>query len=278
MKHFLVFLAGALLGSAALWFFVIGRQDTAPTVRIETAAPANLPVTRPAPKFGAPTARPAIRRDGPVDEPPPVKMIRAAAPGAEQMHESSSADMAAAPVDLGPATAVSPPESTPVAPVAAEGAVLSPPPPPLPPMRALALSIPVQGVVASQLLDTYDDARSGERVHEAIDIMAPDGTPVLAVEDGTIAKLFDSKQGGLTIYQFDATGQLAYYYAHLERYAPGIAEKQAVRRGDVIGYVGHTGNANPAGPHLHFAIFRLGPDKRWWKGTPVNPYPYLGGK
>ena len=108
--------------------------------------------------------------------------------------------------------------------------------------------------------------------------MAPRGTPVLAVADGKIEKLFDSKQGGLTLYQFDRTGTFAYYYAHLDRYAAGMVEGRQLERGEVLGYVGGTGNADPAGPHLHFAIFVLGPEKHWWQGTAINPYPLLGGR
>ncbi|HEY8356315.1 MAG TPA: peptidoglycan DD-metalloendopeptidase family protein [Ramlibacter sp.] len=136
------------------------------------------------------------------------------------------------------------------------------------------LVVPVVGVAPTALADHYDDAR-GKRVHEAIDIMAPEGRPVVAVDDGRIAKLFTSRGGGLTVYHFDAQGQLAYYYAHLQSYAPGLAEGANVRRGQLIGYVGSTGNANPAAPHLHFAVFRLGPQKNWWQGDAVNPYPAL---
>ncbi len=137
------------------------------------------------------------------------------------------------------------------------------------------LLIPVQGVTASQLSDTFTDARSADRLHDAIDIMAPAGTPVLAVADGRAEKLFDSKLGGLTLYQFNRDGTLAYYYAHLQRYADGLSEQQLIKRGQVIGYVGATGNASPEAPHLHFAIFVLGPEKQWWKGEAVNPYPRL---
>ena len=138
-----------------------------------------------------------------------------------------------------------------------------------------ALLLPVQGVSAAELTDTYTDARSEGRSHDAIDIMAAKGTPVLAVADGYVEKLFTSERGGLTIYQFEPSGRYAYYYAHLDRYADGLAEKQQIRRGEVIGYVGATGNASPDAPHLHFAIFQLGPEKQWWKGTPINPYPVL---
>lgn len=139
------------------------------------------------------------------------------------------------------------------------------------------LLLPVQGVTAAQLLDTFTDTRSEGRSHDAIDIMAPAGTPVLAVADGHVEKLFDSKQGGLTLYQFNPERTHAYYYSHLQGYAAGIVEKKPLKRGELIGYVGSTGNADPAAPHLHFAIFVLGPEKQWWKGEAINPYPLLGG-
>jgi len=140
------------------------------------------------------------------------------------------------------------------------------------------LLLPVQGITAAQLQDTFTDARSEGRVHDAIDILAPAGTPVLAVADGTIEKLFNSDRGGLTVYQFEPGGRYCYYYAHLERYADGLAEKQTVTRGQVIGYVGSTGNASPEAPHLHFEIHTLGPEKQWWKGASLNPYPVLRGE
>lgn len=139
------------------------------------------------------------------------------------------------------------------------------------------LLLPVQGIGADQLQDTFTDARSEGRVHDAIDILAPSGTPVLAVADGTVEKLFNSERGGLTVYQFEPSGRYCYYYAHLDRYADGLAEKKTIKRGDVIGYVGSTGNANPAAPHLHFEIHLLGPEKQWWKGASINPYPVLRG-
>lgn len=137
------------------------------------------------------------------------------------------------------------------------------------------LELPVRGVQRQNLQDTFNDARAVGRRHDAIDIMSPRGTEVLAVDDGTIAKLFTSKAGGLTIYQFDPTQTFSYYYAHLERYASGLAEQQPVRRGQVIGYVGSTGNASENAPHLHFAIARLDTDRSWWRGDPINPYPLL---
>jgi murein DD-endopeptidase MepM/ murein hydrolase activator NlpD len=144
-------------------------------------------------------------------------------------------------------------------------------------LRDRDLKIPVEGIDREDLVDTFTDAR-GSRSHEALDIIAPRNTSVRAVEDGRIQKLFTSKAGGLTIYQFDPTGTYAYYYAHLERYADGLREGQTVDAGDVIGYVGSTGNASPDAPHLHFAIFRLTPERQWWKGEPINPYPILAEK
>jgi murein DD-endopeptidase MepM/ murein hydrolase activator NlpD len=131
--------------------------------------------------------------------------------------------------------------------------------------------VPVVGIAPERLHDTYDQGR-GARPHEAIDILAPTGTPVVAIDSGRIAKLFNSKPGGLTVYHFDDAGRLAYYYAHLDRYADGLAEGMPVKKGQVIGYVGSTGNASAEAPHLHFAIFKLGPERRWWRGTPVNPF------
>jgi murein DD-endopeptidase MepM/ murein hydrolase activator NlpD len=137
------------------------------------------------------------------------------------------------------------------------------------------ISPPIAALRVEDIHDTFNEGRSSGRAHEAADIMSPRGTPVLAVTAGTIRKLFTSRAGGLTVYQFDSAADYCYYYAHLDRYAEGLTEGMAVKRGDRIGYVGSTGNADPAAPHLHFAIFRLGPEKQWWKGTPIDPYPFL---
>ena len=142
------------------------------------------------------------------------------------------------------------------------------------------LAIPVAGVKANALVDTFTQARAGgARVHDAIDIMAPDGTPVIAAAPGKVEKLFFSGGGGgISAYVRSDDGQWVYYYAHLQAYAPGLTEGQRVARGSPIGLVGHTGNANPAGPHLHFAINRMAPGEKWYNGTPINPYPLLAGK
>jgi len=137
------------------------------------------------------------------------------------------------------------------------------------------LTLPIHNLTARDIHDTFEQGRANGQPHEATDLLAPRGTPVLAIEDGVIQKLFLSKPGGITIYEFDPQGIYCYYYAHLERYAEGLHEGMQVRQGEVIGYVGTSGNAPPNTPHLHFAIFRLGPEKRWWQGTAINPYPLL---
>lgn len=137
------------------------------------------------------------------------------------------------------------------------------------------LIIPVAGVRPDQLLDTFDDARSEGRVHDAIDIPAPAGTPVVAAADGQIAKLFQSEKGGTTIYQSSSDRKLIFYYAHLQQYAPGLTEGMSVKQGQVIAYVGDTGNAGAGNYHLHFSIAIVSDPKRYWEGTNINPYPLL---
>ncbi len=134
---------------------------------------------------------------------------------------------------------------------------------------------PIENLQVADILETFSQARPGGRTHEATDIMAPLGTPVHAMVDGVIEKLFLSKPGGNTVYEFDEAQEYCYYYAHLDHYAEGIQEQQHVRRGTVIGYVGTTGNAAADAPHLHIAVNVISPDRKWWKGTPVDPYPIL---
>jgi murein DD-endopeptidase MepM/ murein hydrolase activator NlpD len=140
------------------------------------------------------------------------------------------------------------------------------------------LLVPVAGVRAEQLTDTYTQSRSEGRAHNAIDIMAAKGTPVLAAADGTVVRLFQSDKGGTTLYVRGTDNRTIYYYAHLDRYAEGIAENKFVRRGDVIAYVGDTGNAGAGNFHLHFAIWTTDDPKRYFDGANVNPYPLLTGK
>ena len=141
-------------------------------------------------------------------------------------------------------------------------------------LEGRTLAMPVVGAKVLDLRDSFAESR-GSRKHEAIDILAVRGTPVVAADEGKVAKLFTSNQGGMTVYQFDRDDTHSYYYAHLDRYADGLHEGQYLARGDPIGYVGTSGNAPPNTPHLHFAIFELGPEKHWWEGKPVNPYPFL---
>lgn len=140
----------------------------------------------------------------------------------------------------------------------------------LPSIMPSELIIPVEGVTSAQLVDTWGQARSEGRKHEGIDIMARYGTPVRATADGVVAKLFFSKRGGTTLYQFDRSGRLVYYYAHLSAYAAGLKEGDEVRQGQLIAYVGATGNATT--PHLHFEIQRSNAGHQWWRGASLNPY------
>jgi len=143
-------------------------------------------------------------------------------------------------------------------------------------IRAGRPAIPVAGIEEAALRSTYDEVRGGgSRRHEAMDILAPRGTPVVASVEGRVAKLFTSAAGGLTVYQFDVTERFCYYYAHLDSYAPNLTEGMTLTRGQVLGYVGTTGNAPPGTPHLHFAIFKLGTDKKWWEGEPLDPFLVL---
>ncbi|UVO53157.1 M23 family metallopeptidase [Sphingomonas sp. SUN039] len=144
---------------------------------------------------------------------------------------------------------------------------------------ATALVIPVEGVSAHKLADTWEQSREGgARVHQAIDIPAPGGTPVVAAMAGHVEKLFDSARGGLTVYIRDTSGRWLIYYAHLSGYVAGLREGQGVAAGEQIGFVGDTGNAGQGNTHLHFALHRMSPGDRWYEGAPVNPYPLLAGK
>ena len=165
-------------------------------------------------------------------------------------------------------------------------AVAPPPPPneaappaisadPIDDLRRRQLTLPVERISKKDIRDNFEEMRGGNRRHEAIDVLAPRNTPVLAVEDGTIARLFLSDAGGITIYQFDPTENYVYYYAHLEGYAAGLKERDRVSRGQAIGYVGTTGNAPRDTPHLHFAIFKMAGEKQWWRGTAIDPYLVL---
>ena len=178
-----------------------------------------------------------------------------------------------APVAIG--TPLPPPPTDPVAPAQEELPAPAPAPAASSFVSTVNLIIPVAGVRPEQLLDTFGDARSEGRLHDAIDIAAPAGTPVLAAANGRIVKLFQSERGGTTIYQLGPNQDVIFYYAHLAGYAPGLAEGNNVRQGDVIAYVGDTGNAGTGNYHLHFSIAMVSDPKRYWEGTNINPYPLL---
>jgi murein DD-endopeptidase MepM/ murein hydrolase activator NlpD len=235
MKWLLTFLAGALLGALSLFIYL--RQ-----LGHDPSGPAVLVALAPA--VAPPAAAPAPA-PGALPAPPVV------------VTDLTEADLPLRPSQLFPLPVLDANAPAPAAPSVGK------------------LRVPVEGIKYADLSDNFDQPRGSERHHEALDIMAPAGTKVVAVADGKVAKLFNSKPGGLTVYQFDPTDKFAYYYAHLERYADGLKEGAPVKRGELIGYVGSTGNANPAAPHLHFAVVELTAEKQWWKGTPLNPYPLL---
>jgi peptidoglycan LD-endopeptidase LytH len=295
----------------ALAAFGLAACDQQPSRTIVTAPqsslPENTPVTAPADttsaappaapggEGGVATTTPTTSGDNTAGATPPATDLAAApatsemgAPAAGAPAMDAAANVAAgtaAPTELQrflEASAAADDRQKPAQPEAKKPEKVSALPPvrnPGDPEGALLLAqrpleVPVTGVQPTSLSDQFELSR-GQRKHEAIDIMAPHGTPVVAVDDGRIAKLFTSKAGGLTVYQFDPQQRLAYYYAHLQAYAGGVREGADVQRGDLIGFVGTSGNANPATPHLHFAVFKLGTPPRWWEGEPVNPYPAL---
>jgi murein DD-endopeptidase MepM/ murein hydrolase activator NlpD len=232
-------LGGFVLGAATVLFvvWVYGRQQGG---FVPPPAPPGTPApaVRPAPAPGVPLAAP------PSWNPPgPAPGAPAPAPGAPSPSPGAGAP-SVADIEL---------------------------------LRGRNLMLPVQGVRSEDLKDSFTDPRGSGRLHEAIDIMAPRNTPVVATEDGKVAKLFLSRQGGNTIYQFDPTDTYCYYYAHLDRYADNLREGAPIRRGQLLGFVGSTGNADASAPHLHFAVLRLTAEKHWWQGTPLDPFLILHG-
>ena len=207
----------------------------------------------------------------------PVTPLRPPAQDAERLPTPSpTATPTPAPTpDASPAPVASPtPAAAPGASPQAEGPAAGQEPA----LAAMRLLIPVEGITPNQLQDTFKDSRSEGRIHDAIDIIAPRGTPVLAATDGRIVKLFNSVKGGITLYQLaSADERYVLYYAHLERYADGLAEGHVARRGETVGYVGDTGNATPGNTHLHFQIYRVEDPKRFWTGENLNPYTLLRG-
>ena len=235
MKWLLTLIIGALLGAAGLFVYLRQVPHEAAPVTVVAPGPTALP-----PPEAVPAPNSAVVLNGQL---PPAPVV---AP------DLTEADLPVRPSEPVPVPAVNGSD-----------------------LPAGKLMVPVDGVKYSQLTDTYNAPRGTERHHEALDIMAPKGTKVFAVADGKVAKLFTSVPGGLTVYQFEPTEKFAYYYAHLDKYADGIKEGMTLKRGDLVGYVGVTGNSDPKAPHLHFAVVQLTPEKQWWKGTPVNPYPLM---
>lgn len=237
MNRFMIFVVGVLVGAGVLFVLLREVPDAPSPEVVATEAP-----------LSSPAGIPAAQVEGQLPPAPLVEpdLLEAELPLRPDAARGAGVDGAANPA---PANA---PAGTP-------GKLL----------------VPVKGITASQLTDTFHQPRGAQRQHEALDIMAATGTPVIAAADGKVVKLFQSKPGGLTVYQFDPTEQYAYYYAHLDRYADGVLEGKELKRGDLVGYVGATGNADPNAPHLHFAVVVLTPEKQWWKGTPINPYPLM---
>jgi murein DD-endopeptidase MepM/ murein hydrolase activator NlpD len=272
------FLAGLVLGAAGAWV-VIARVGVVSPSAAPTTMPPAIPtspspsaaanvVTGPEPTFPAPSTAPLAPLGLPEALPSPP--AAAPTPTAWQAPEAEAPlGTRTPPPVLGDSTdahltprALAPPADVPSLPSVSD----------LDRLRSRQLLVPVEGYDPRQLRDNFAEKR-GSRVHEAIDMPATRGTPVLAVDDGVIKKLFTSAAGGLTIYEFDPGGTYSYYYAHLDRYAEGLHEGQTVRKGERLGYVGTSGNAPANTPHLHFTIFKLAPGQRWWEGTPINPYP-----
>lgn len=208
----------------------------------------------------------------PVSSPTPAPQVSAtptqhATPASPSPQSENTPSPEASPSLASPSPSLTPPvENTPTSTLAI---------PPSAFVGSLKLIVPVAGVKPEQLHDTFDESRSEGRVHDAIDIPAAAGTPVLAGADGQIVKLFQSERGGTTIYQLSNNQKLIFYYAHLQGYAEGLYEGKSVRQGEVIGYVGDTGNAGPGNYHLHFSIMVISDPKRYWEGVNINPYPLL---
>jgi hypothetical protein len=275
------FLAGLVLGAAGAWMVATRVRERMAVTPSTAASRAPTPSAVPSvPTDSAGSVAPSSDTMFPVAPPSGSELgtsggpsVPSTAPGAWAMSPEPEAPLgtraSSVPGDstdglLTPKSLAAPADAPAVAAVPSVGD--------LDRLRSRQLVLPVQGYDLHQLRDNFAEKR-GARVHEAIDMAAARGTPVVAVDDGTVKKLFTSAAGGLTVYEFDPESNYAYYYAHLDRYAEGLREGQTVKKGDRLGYVGTSGNAPPNTPHLHFTIFKLLPSKRWWEGTPINPYP-----
>lgn len=270
----IIIVAGVLFILSAV--ILMNLESPSGAFRSRDAAPVSDAPSSVASAAGDP-AKPAAAGDSPAPA-----VLNPAEPGPEAAASTAPAvtpevapAITPAPVEPSPAPVAPTPSPTAAPPPAGFGAVSEAD---LSSLKMKSLIIPVAGVNASQLRDCFNDGRSEGRQHQALDIMAAQGTPVLAAADGTVAKLFQSEKGGITLYQLDSSGLYYFYYAHLLRYADGIAEGKQLKRGDVIGYVGDTGNAGAGNYHLHFAISKPSQPGKWSGGEPINPYPILTGK
>ena len=265
-----------LLG-AALSVACIEIEDASDKKKATADSAAGAVATTQAPATPVP---PATARFGPDSATPirggPWTPEQAAALQSDSAHSITEIDTTISTSSDSSLAPVTPGSSAPGSPVPGAPGAMTPPAVPTPLLAKGALIVPVQGIEPSALRNTYDEQRGGgSRTHEALDIPAPRGTPVLSATGGRVLKLFDSKQGGKMVYAADSSERFILMYAHLDSYANGLAEGQPLRRGQVIGTVGTTGNAPPNVPHLHFAIARSNDVKVWWKGAPVNPFPIL---
>ncbi len=252
------FLAGMLVMAA---LFAIFPDETRPAfAEASTSAKATA-------------GKPAVASANPISGSTSRAPVEAVEPSTTRTEPATPEPAAGAteirPTSPGEPPAVTAPDDPPAVAVPSIGAD------PLEELKDRHLELPVKGAVPEDIHDMFNEARGGGRRHEAIDMLAPRNTPVVAVEAGTIARLFFSKAGGITVYQADPTNTYIYYYAHLERYADGLTEGDKIKRGQLLGYVGTSGNAPPGTPHLHFAIFKMTGEKRWWQGTPIDPFHVL---
>jgi murein DD-endopeptidase MepM/ murein hydrolase activator NlpD len=257
----ILFLVVFVLIAALVWS-LSSRYGTTPVT----------PITQPPPTV-EPTATPSV-------SPSPSESASALPSVSPSVEASPSASPSASP-GVSPSPGLSPtpqPQSSSAANPSQPSAQSPAQSPPSNANSNTNLLIPVAGVRPEQLRDTYNNARSEGRVHNAIDIMAAKGTPVIAAADGTVIRLFQSDKGGTTIYVRGTDNRTIYYYAHLDRYADGLTENKFLRRGETIAYVGDTGNAGAGNYHLHFAIWMVEDPKRFWNGNDINPYPLLTGK
>jgi murein DD-endopeptidase MepM/ murein hydrolase activator NlpD len=252
----LLLAATILLGlSALVWYLTVRSRHPTPVTPI-TTPPATSELSTPVNGANSITGASATPSVAPTMD------------GAPSPDATPSAEAAASSPPATPNTPSGLPAQATPPPVASDAQVANP-------ANAAGLVIPVAGIRPEQLQDTYTQSRSAGRTHNSIDIMAPRNTPVLAAADGQIIKLFNSERGGITLYQLGTDNRTVYYYAHLERYADGINENRFARRGEIIGYVGDSGNAGRDNCHLHFSIWTVTDPKRFWDGENINPYPLL---